>query len=88
MQRRVKPVPEGKIEKPEDKAWKEWYEKLAPKEHEEYLSKLGLGKEDIDEWEATGGFKGATAGGEDSEETEEAPVEKKAVGAAKAKKKK
>ena len=50
MQRRVKPVPDGKIEKPEDKAWKEWYEKLAPKEHEEYLSKLGLEKEEIEEW--------------------------------------
>lgn len=86
MQRRVKPVPEGRIEKPEDKAWKEWYEKLDPKEHEEYLSKLGLGKEDIEEWEEAGGFKGQSAGSEDSEEAEEVPVEKKAFGAAKAKK--
>jgi|GEM_PF-3469070 len=50
MQRRVKPVPDGKIEKPEDKGWKDWYEKLGEKEHEEYLSKLGLEKEDIEEW--------------------------------------
>lgn len=51
MQKRVKPVPDGKIEKPEDKSWKDWYEKLDPKEHEEYLAKLGLEKEEIDEWE-------------------------------------
>ena len=51
MQRRVKPVPDGKIEKPEDRDWKDWYEKLGEKEHEEYLSKLGLEKEDIEEWE-------------------------------------
>ena len=49
--------PEGKIEKPEDKAWREWYEKLDPKEHEEYLSKLGLDKEEIEEWEEAEGLK-------------------------------
>ena len=68
MQRRVKPVPNGKIEKPEDKAWKEWYDKLDPKEHEEYLSKLGLEKEDIEEWEESGGLKGAAECGEEPEE--------------------
>ncbi|MEW6295581.1 MAG: hypothetical protein AB1467_04780 [Candidatus Diapherotrites archaeon] len=42
---------EGKvISKPEDKTWKEWYEKLSPKEHEEYLSKLGLSKSELEEF--------------------------------------
>ena len=44
-------VPEGRIEKPEDKAWKEWFDKLSIKEHESYLAKLGLDEEDIKEWE-------------------------------------
>ena len=30
------------IEKPEDKQWQEWYGKLSKKDHEKYLSKLGL----------------------------------------------
>ncbi len=44
-------IPEGKIEKPEDKIWKEWFNKLSLKEHENYLAKLGLDEEDIKEWE-------------------------------------
>ena len=34
------------IEKPEDKERKKWFDHLSPKEHEEYLSKLGLDEED------------------------------------------
>jgi hypothetical protein len=57
MQRRAKPVPNGKIEKGEDKAWHDWFNKLDVKEHEEFLSKLGLEKEDIEEWESAEGIK-------------------------------
>lgn len=59
MPRKLKPKskPEGKIDKPEDKAWQEWYGKLDAKEHESYLSKLGLDKDDIKEWEETEGIK-------------------------------
>lgn len=42
---------EGKIDKPEDREWKKWYEGLDPKEHEKKLAMLGLDKEDIEEWE-------------------------------------
>ena len=55
--RRRRPVPDGKIEKPEDGAWKEWFEGLDVKEHEKHLQQLGLDKEDIEEWELTGGYK-------------------------------
>lgn len=48
--RRKKPVSEGKIEKPEDKAWEEWFNKLDTKEHEKYLKQLGLDDEEIQEW--------------------------------------
>ena len=57
MPRRMKLKPGGKIEKGEDKAWQEWYNELDVKEHENYLSKLGLDKEDIEEWEEVEGFK-------------------------------
>ena len=49
--------PDGKIEKPEDREWKQWYERLDTKEHEKKLAMLGLGKEDIDEWEHHTVFK-------------------------------
>lgn len=54
---RKKPVPDSKIEKPEDKAWKDWYDKLSPEEHEKALAQLGLDKEEIEEWEETEGLK-------------------------------
>jgi hypothetical protein len=50
-------IPEGKIEKPEDKVWLDWYNKLDAKEHEEKLSQLGLDQDDIQEWEEVEGFK-------------------------------
>lgn len=50
MQGRRRPVPEGKIEKPEDKAWAEWFNKLDVREHEKYLKQLGLDDEEIMEW--------------------------------------
>ncbi|MDD5163205.1 MAG: hypothetical protein PHD95_03285 [Candidatus ainarchaeum sp.] len=49
--RTLKSKKEGKIEKPEDKDWQEWYGKLDKKEHEKMLSQLGLDKEDIEEWD-------------------------------------
>lgn len=51
MQRPAKRRAEGKIEKPEDKEWGQWYSKLSSKEHQEYLSKLGLDDEEIKDWE-------------------------------------
>lgn len=54
---RRKQVPDGKIEKPEDKEWKKWYETLGVEEHEQYLGKLGLDREDIEEWEEAEGLK-------------------------------
>ncbi len=52
-----KKKPEGKIEKPEDKAWLDWYSKLDVAEHEAKLAQLGLDQEDIKEWEEVEGFK-------------------------------
>jgi len=37
-------------EKPEDKPWREWFNKLSIEEHDQYLEKLGLDKEDIEEF--------------------------------------
>ena len=48
--RRKKPV-EGKvISKAEDKIWNEWYNKLTPEDHDKMLAKLGLDKEDREEF--------------------------------------
>ncbi len=38
-----------KIEKPEDKIWREWFNKLSNKDHEQYMGKLGLTKDDLQE---------------------------------------
>ncbi len=54
---RKKPLPEGKIDKPEDKAWDEWFNGLPIEEHEKHLAQLGLDKEDIAEWEEVEGIK-------------------------------
>jgi len=54
---KLKPLPEGKIDKPGDKEWTEWYKNLDVKEHEKHLAQLGLDKEDIGEWEEIEGFK-------------------------------
>ncbi len=54
---RRKPVPEGKIEKPEDKVWKEEFEQMSVEDHKKALQQLGLDEEDIDEWEQTVGYK-------------------------------
>lgn len=40
-----------KIEKPEDKDWLKWYQGLTPKDHAQYLAKLGLDKSDQEELE-------------------------------------
>lgn len=37
-----------KIEKPEDAEWRNWFNQLSQKDHETYLEKLGLTKEDRD----------------------------------------
>jgi hypothetical protein len=34
------------IEKPEDKIWQQWFNKLTPKDHDNYMAKLGLTEED------------------------------------------
>lgn len=57
--RKARQKPSVPISSPEDKAWNEWFNKLRPEEHEDYLSKLGLDKEDIDEWAEKGGIKQA-----------------------------
>ncbi len=42
---------EGKVVfKVEDKIWHDWYDKLTPEDHCQMLSKLGLDKEEIDEF--------------------------------------
>ena len=51
MQRKGRATPDGRIEKPEDKDWQQWYSKLSNKEHNEYLAKLGLDGDDIKDWE-------------------------------------
>lgn len=38
-----------RIEKPEDKVWKEWFNKLGPQDHKQYMGKLGLTDEDLQE---------------------------------------
>lgn len=48
----VKPSEGKAISKPEDKEWKEWYNKLTPKDHEQMLAKLGLSKKDKEELQA------------------------------------
>ncbi len=62
MMRKARQNSPVNISRPEDKAWNEWFNKLRPEEHEDYLSKLGLDKEDIDEWEEKEGVRrGANA---------------------------
>ncbi|MBN2067129.1 MAG: hypothetical protein JW744_01535 [Candidatus Diapherotrites archaeon] len=54
---KAKLKPSKAIHNPADKAWNEWFDKLDAKEHEKYLSQLGLDTEDIEEWEEAEGFK-------------------------------
>jgi len=78
MPRKLKKPPEGvKIEKPEDTAWKEWYEGLDVKEHEKHLSQLGLDKDDIEEWEEMEGYKEPTVSPEGKNEAKKEPSKKK-----------
>jgi len=55
MVRSIKTQPKGKIEKPEDKLWREWFEKIPENGHDEYLQKLGLDQSDIQEWHTSRG---------------------------------
>jgi hypothetical protein len=50
-------TPEGKIEKAEDKVWKEEFDSMKVEDHEKILHQLGLDEEDIQEWEEMAGFK-------------------------------
>lgn len=43
--------PKGKIDKPEDREWREWFSKLGKKDHERLYAKLGLTDEDEEELE-------------------------------------
>lgn len=54
---RKKPVPDGRIEKPEDRVWKEEFEAMTVEDHERALHQLGLDDEEIEEWEETVGYK-------------------------------
>jgi len=45
-----KPRSDGKIEKTDDKAWKQWFFEIPEKEHDDYLKQLGLDDEDMKEW--------------------------------------
>ncbi len=58
MPLRTRAKPEGKIEKAEDKEWRQWYDGLGNKEHEKKLAMLGLDKDDIEEWEQHSVFQG------------------------------
>ncbi len=49
--KKKKPVEGKKIEKPEDKVWFEWYNKLTKKDHEQMLAKLGIDKKEKEELE-------------------------------------
>jgi len=57
MPKKAKLKPSKAVHNAGDKAWNEWYDKLDVKEHENYLSKLGLDKDDIEDWEEGEGFK-------------------------------
>jgi len=57
MVKKAKLKPSKAVHNSGDKVWNEWYDKLDVKEHENYLSKLGLDKEDIEEWGEIEGFK-------------------------------
>lgn len=46
---RKKAPKSGKIEKAEDKEWREWFNTLTKDDHKKYLQKLGLDEEDLDE---------------------------------------
>ena len=59
QRKKPKPIPEGRLEKPEDQAWFDWYTKLDVKEHEKHLKQLGLDKEDIEDWGEAEGLKPA-----------------------------
>ena len=72
-----KDTPEGKIEKAEDKMWKEEFDSMDVKDHEKALHQLGLDEEDIEEWEEMAGFKEPKP--EHMELVEEKSEEKKPV---------
>ncbi len=57
MVKKAKLKPSKAVHNSADKSWNEWYAKLDVKEHENYLSKLGLDKDDIEDWEEGEGFK-------------------------------
>ena len=52
---RRKPSAEGKIEKPEDKMWKDWFNGIKENEHDKYLQQLGLDDADLKEWHSMHG---------------------------------
>ena len=47
----VKKSAEGaKLEKPEDRAWNEWFSGLKEEDHKKHLAQLGLDAEDVEDW--------------------------------------
>ena len=64
-------MPDGKIEKAEDKIWKEEFEQMSVQDHEKALQQLGLDEGDIDEWEQAVGYKKKADSGKNKAEKEE-----------------
>lgn len=60
-------------EKPEDRAWREWFSKLSLDEHNKKLRDLGLDEEDLKEFDDK--FTGGSERGQ-TEVLEEAPKNK------------
>jgi len=50
MKKKSLPQEGNAVSKAEDKVWHEWYNKLTPEDHCQMLAKLGLNKEEIDEF--------------------------------------
>ncbi len=66
--------PEGKvIEKPEDAAWKNWFNELSEEEHKKNLKQLGLGDDEFEEWEQMHGHLDEIIDGEEAAAEESVP---------------
>ena len=70
---------EGKpiSDKPENKLWQQWFEKLSINDHDEKLRQLGLDDEDVEEFNTkfTDGKKSASDKTDELEETADLPEE-------------
>ncbi|HIH21227.1 MAG: hypothetical protein J4478_00330 [Candidatus Diapherotrites archaeon] len=71
-------APKDHIEKPEDKVWKQWFEKLTTKDHDSYMAKLGLTQEDKEELPEIEEQLHSVGSGEIAEAAGEKSLQKKA----------